>query len=402
MINITGKYNTAKIYTDNIEGTAIEQITTLCNQEFTEGSKIRIMPDVHAGKGCTIGFTMTITDKVCPNLVGVDIGCGMLTVKFNKDIDLQNLDDVIRNHVPFGREVHEGRKCRFELEQLKCFRNLRDSKRLERSIGSLGGGNHFIEIDVDKGGDKYLIIHSGSRNLGHQVATYYQNLAIELCSGKDKMYEEQEEIIGIYKAEGRRAEIQEEIKKLRQRYANMFPSLPEDLCYLTGKYKDDYLHDMKLCQEFATLNRGVMSDIICEWLDIEPEWRFETIHNYINFYDNILRKGAISARSDEMLLIPMNMRDGCILGKGKSNKEWNYSAPHGAGRLMSRNQAKEALKLDEFRNSMNGIFTTSVGEDTLDEAPMAYKSMDEIINNIGDSVEIIDVIKPIYNFKASI
>jgi RNA-splicing ligase RtcB len=402
MIEITGKYNTAKVYTDVIEETAIEQIKTLCDQEFTQDSVIRIMPDVHAGKGCTIGFTMTITDKVCPNLVGVDIGCGMLTVNIGKHfIVFQKLDDVIRDFIPFGRNVHEGRVARFDLTQLKCYRNLKDTKRLERSIGSLGGGNHFIEVDVDDNGDYYLVIHSGSRNLGHQVATYYQNLAVELCSGRDKMYAEQEDIIRTYKEQGRRSEIQNEIKKLMRRYTNLFPSLPEDLCYLTGKYKDDYLCDMELCQRFAIDNRRMMANIIIKKMGFEEEDGFETIHNYISFDDNILRKGAISARGGESVLIPINMRDGCIIGVGKGNVDWNYSAPHGAGRLMSRNKAKEVLKLNEFQDSMNGIFTTSVGQDTLDEAPMAYKSIDDIINNIGDTVIVQQIIKPVYNFKAS-
>jgi RNA-splicing ligase RtcB len=399
---ITGKYNTAKVFTDIIEETAIEQIKTLCDQKFVEGSQIRIMPDCHAGKGCVIGFTMQIKDKVVPSLVGVDIGCGMRTINLgNIEIDYQKLDNIIRKHIPFGMNVHEGRKQRFDLTELRCYRNLKDIKRLERSIGTLGGGNHFIEVDIDGVGNKYLVIHSGSRNLGHQVATYYQKLAVELCSGKDEMYEEQEQIILEYKAQGRREEIQDKVKEIRARYENLFPSLPEDLCYLTGRYKEDYLHDMKICQEFAVLNRKTMAEIIAEKMEFTILDEFETIHNYINFNDNILRKGAISAREGEKLLIPINMRDGCIVGIGKGNPDWNYSAPHGAGRLMSRNQARESLNLWEFIETMGNIYTTSVSMETLDEAPMAYKSINDIIDNIGDTVEIIDIIKPTYNFKAS-
>lgn len=403
MKNIQGRFNTAKVFTDVVEDSALEQIQLLCDQEFVKDSTIRIMPDCHAGAGCVIGFTMYIQDKVCPNLVGVDIGCGMLTVNLgNIDVDFKNLDDIIRKYIPFGRNTHEGRVCKFDLLQdLKCFRELKDTTRLIRSIGTLGGGNHFIEVDIDKDNNKYLIIHTGSRNLGHQVATYYQKLAIDLCSGKEKLFEEQENLIKEYKKQGKRNLIQEELKKLKQKYANMFPSLPENLCYLSGKYKDDYLNDMKICQEFSILNRKYIAKIILEKLGIEKVNEFETIHNYINFEDNILRKGAISAKENEMLLIPINMRDGCILGKGVGNKDWNYSAPHGAGRLMSRSKARENLNLDDYKNSMNGIFTTSVSEETLDEAPFAYKNISDIIDNIGDTVEIIDILKPIYNFKAS-
>jgi tRNA-splicing ligase RtcB len=405
VIELSGKYNTAKVFTDVLEETAVGQIILLCNQEFVSGSNIRIMPDVHAGAGCTIGFTMNITDKVCPNLVGVDIGCGMLTVNLGKEeIDFQKLDDIIRKYIPFGTNVHECRILRFDLTQLKCHGNLKDTKRLERSIGTLGGGNHFIEVDVDSKGNKYLIIHSGSRNLGHQVATYYQKLAIELCSGKDKMFEEQDVMIKEYKEQGRKNEIQNKLKEIRSKYNNLFPSLPEALCYLNDKYKDDYLYDMNVCQEFAEVNRLQIADIIINHMykqSILEYSYFQTIHNYIDFKNNILRKGAISANRDETLLIPINMRDGCILGKGKGNEEWNWSAPHGAGRLMSRGKAKEALSLDDFKESMNGIFTTSVSQSTLDEAPMAYKSIDSIINNIDDTVDIIDIIKPVYNFKAS-
>lgn len=392
-----------KIFTKNIEKEALGQIYTLVKQPAFSDCKIRIMPDVHAGKGCVIGFTANLGEKVIPNIVGVDIGCGMLTVDLGHiEIDFDKLDKAIRKVVPSGRNVHDGRKVKFDkLSELYCFRNLRDSKRLERSIGTLGGGNHFIEIDTDDTGNKYLIIHSGSRNLGKQVADYYQNLAIELMQGKDELYKMQNELIAEYKANGRRKELQQALKELHSKFNPNPLNIPKELCYLTGEYRERYLHDMKICQEFAVLNRQVMADaIICE-MGFNEVSRFETIHNYIEHDTNIIRKGAISAKAGEKLLIPINMRDGCILGVGKGNEDWNCSAPHGAGRIMSRSKAKENVSLEEYEKSMNGIFTTSVNYSTIDESPMAYKPIDEIVENIKDTVEIIKIIKTIYNFKAS-
>jgi len=405
VIELQGKYNTAKVFTDNVEQTAISQIIELCNQPFVEGGKIRIMPDTHAGTGCVIGFTANLGDKVIPNLVGVDIGCGMLTVELGKmDIDLQKLDEIIRKYVPSGVNTHEGRVARFDkLQELHCYRSLKDTKRIERSIGTLGGGNHFIEINKDKDDNLYLVIHSGSRNLGKQVAEYYQNIAIDLCSGKGDYFEQKEKLIKEYKEQGKRKEIQKALKELEKKYKNLHPSYPRDLCFLSGEWRDKYLHDMNICQEYANLNRETMVRLITGSLFDKPFsefMHFQTIHNYINFKDNIIRKGAISAYEGEKVLIPVNMRDGSIIGIGKGNPDWNYSAPHGAGRLMSRSKAKEVVNLEEFQESMKDIFTTSVGMSTLDEAPMVYKSIEEIINNIGDTVEIIDIIKPIYNFKA--
>lgn len=392
-----------KIFTENIEPEALEQIYTLIKQPAFKDCKVRIMPDVHAGAGCVIGFTADLGDKVIPNIVGVDIGCGMLTVGLgNIDIDFDKLDKAIRKVVPSGRNVHEGRNVRFDkLSELYCFRDLRDSKRLERSIGTLGGGNHFIEVDTDDIGDKYLIIHSGSRNLGKQVADYYQNLAIELMQGKDKLYEMQNKLIAEYKAKGKRKEIEKAIKELHRKFNPNPLGIPKELCYLTGEYREKYLHDMKICQEFAVLNRKVMADAIIREMGFDEVSRFETIHNYIEHNTNMVRKGAISAKDGEMLLIPINMRDGCIIGVGKGNEDWNMSAPHGAGRIMSRSKAKECVSLDDFENSMKGIYTTSVNQSTIDEAPMVYKSIDEIVENIKDTVDIIKIIKPIYNFKAS-
>lgn len=399
MLEIKGKVNTAICYASVIEEEAIEQIRRMCDYEFTAGSRIRIMPDVHAGKGCTIGTTMTITDKAVPNIVGVDIGCGMYTVDLGKiDIDYKKLDEAA-HFIPSGMNVWEGRQEHFDLEQLRCYRDLNDTKRLERSLGTLGGGNHFIEIDESADGEKYLVIHSGSRNLGKQVAELYQKLAVELSKGKEEYFKKRDEIIRALKEQGRKKEIQEALKQIKwERKESM---IPEDLCFLYGSYLEDYLHDVEVCQRFARRNREKMAEILLERADIAAGEAFHTIHNYIDTEEMILRKGAIAAHAGEKVLIPINMRDGSVLAVGKGNAEWNYSAPHGAGRIMSRKAAKDRLSLEEYRETMKGIYTTSVNEATLDEAPMAYKSLDDIIDVIRDSVDIIDVMKPVYNFKAS-
>lgn len=396
-----------KIFTKNVEQEAVDQIELLLAQDAFKDCKVRIMPDVHAGKGCVIGFTADLGEKVIPNIVGVDIGCGMLCVSLGQtDIDFEKLDNVIRSYVPSGRDVHEGRIIRFEeLQELKCYRELRDTKRLERSIGTLGGGNHFIEVDVAEDGYKYLVIHTGSRNLGKQVADYYQNLAFELMSGKDKLYEEQDRLIKEYKSAGRKSEIQSAIAELHRNFKAVNPNIPKNLCYLEGKYREDYLHDMRICQKFAYINRVMIAQIICNhmgWgVDADMPDYFECIHNYIDHDSNIVRKGAISAKYGEKVLIPINMRDGCIIGTGKGNEDWNCSAPHGAGRVMSRTKAKELVSLEEFEKSMDGIYTTSVNQSTIDESPMAYKTLDEIVENIKDTVDVLAIIKPVYNFKAS-
>ena len=399
MLEIKGKVNTAICYASVIEEEAIEQIRRMCDYEFTAGSRIRIMPDVHAGKGCTIGTTMTITDKAVPNIVGVDIGCGMYTVKLGKtDIDFAKFDEAA-HFIPSGMNVWEGRQEHFDLEQLRCYRDLNDTKRLERSLGTLGGGNHFIEIDESADGEKYLVIHSGSRNLGKQVAELYQKLAVELSKGKEEYFKKRDEIIRALKEQGKRKEIQAALKQIKwERKESM---IPEDLCFLYGPYLEDYLHDVEVCQRFARRNREKMAEILLERTGIAAGEAFHTIHNYIDTEEMILRKGAIAAHAGEKVLIPINMRDGSVLAVGKGNAEWNYSAPHGAGRIMSRKAAKDKLSLEEYRETMKGIYTTSVNEATLDEAPMAYKSLDDIIDVIRDSVDIIDVMKPVYNFKAS-
>ena len=401
MIEIIGEFNTAKCFTGQLEDVAREQIKKVCDTEAFASSKIRIMPDVHAGKGCTIGTTMTVTDKIVPSMVGVDIGCGMYTVYLgNIDIDFEKVDEAA-HCIPCGREVWDGRYERFDLTELRCYRNLKHAPRLERSLGTLGGGNHFIEIDVDENGGKYLVIHSGSRNLGTQVAEYYQQIAVDLNAGKEDYYERRDEIIRTYKEQGRRAEIQAALKALEREYKSKQASLPEALCYLYGSFMEDYLHDVDICQKFAERNRARMAEIIlerCGWTAIET---FQTIHNYIDVNEMILRKGAVSAKAGERLLIPINMRDGSLICIGKGNEDWNCSAPHGAGRLMSRTAAFERLTMVEYEREMAGIYTTCVVPATLDESPMAYKSMNEIVENIEPTAEIICRIRPIYNFKAA-
>ena len=400
-MEIKGKVNTAICYARVIEDEAIEQIRRMCDYPMTEGAKIRIMPDVHAGKGCTIGTTMTITDKAVPNVVGVDIGCGMYTVNLGKtNLDFEKVDEAA-HFIPSGTKVWEGRQERFDLTGLRCYRELKDTKRLERSLGTLGGGNHFIEIDEAKDQTKYLVIHSGSRNLGKQVAELYQELAIKLNRGYESYFEKRDEIIRTYKEQGRRSEIQEALKQLHQEFREKELSMPEDLCYLYGKYLEDYLHDVEICQAFARRSRERMAEIILERTGMTGSDAFHTVHNYIDTDEMILRKGAIAAHQGEKVLIPINMRDGSVLAIGKGNPEWNYSAPHGAGRLMSRKKAKESLSMDEYKETMKGIYTTSISEDTLDEAPMAYKSLEDIMDVIRESVDVIDVMKPVYNFKAS-
>ncbi|MCK9217509.1 MAG: RtcB family protein [Firmicutes bacterium] len=368
MIRIEGKYNYAIVYTDNVEETAVRQIETLCNQEFVKDSIIRIMPDVHAGAGCTIGTTMTIEDKVVPNLVGVDIGCGIEVVRLEeRKINLEKLDDLIYERIPSGFNIRDTEHIfneKIDLNQLKCKEKINPG-RARRSIGTLGGGNHFIEINKDSNDNLYLVVHSGSRHLGHQAASFYQREA--------------------YKA----------LKKEKKAH------MPRDLAYVEGELFNDYIHDMKIIQRYADLNRKAMIEEIIAGMKLRPLSQFTTIHNYIDTGNMILRKGAVSAKKGEILLIPINMRDGSLICAGKGNPKWNFSAPHGAGRIMSRRQAKATLTMDKFKKTMEGIYTTSVSRDTLDECALAYKPIKEIIRNIGDAVDIIDTISPIYNFKAA-
>ncbi|MBQ4564681.1 MAG: RtcB family protein [Lachnospiraceae bacterium] len=401
MLEIKGKINTALCYAKVVEDEAIEQIRRMCDYDFTAGSRIRIMPDVHAGKGCTIGTTMTVVDKAVPNIVGVDIGCGMYTVNLGKEeIDFAKLDEAA-HYVPSGMNVWEGRQERFDLTGLTCYRSLRDTKRLERSLGTLGGGNHFIEVDRAADGTNYLVIHTGSRNLGKQVAEIHQQIAIELNQGKEEYFAKRDALIAEYKAAGRRKEIQEALKVLLGEWKGQALSMPEDLCFLYGDYLKNYLADVVICQEFARRNREKIAEVLMERAGLSGTDGFHTVHNYIDTDEMILRKGAIAAHKGEKVLIPINMRDGSVLAVGRGNPDWNFSAPHGAGRLMSRRAAKANLDIEEYRKAMEGIYTTSVNETTLDEAPMAYKALEDIIDVIRDSVDIIDILKPVYNFKAA-
>jgi RNA-splicing ligase RtcB len=404
MIKVRGKYNTAKVFVDGMDDETHGQIIELLNQKFVADSQVRIMPDTHAGKGCVIGFTQTIQDKVVPNLVGVDIGCGMHVSNLGKvDIDFSALDKFIKNKVPHGSGIHKESQVNFKdkLNELICLREISKRARdFNLGIGSLGGGNHFIEANVDKYGDVYLVIHSGSRNLGAQVCQHYQKLAVQYHNGiNDVYYDEQSKLIATYKKDGRKKEIQNALSELKKKFS-VQSDIPDALCYLEGKLLNDYLHDLKIAQEYAVLNREVMSKNILNALGIGYNSQFHTIHNYIDLDKMILRKGAVSALDNELMIIPLNMRDGSILAYGKGNPDWNFSAPHGAGRLYSRTRAKELFKLDDFEESMTGIYTTSVRESTLDESPFAYKSMESIIDNVGESVEIVDIMRPLYNFKA--
>lgn len=392
MIEIKGKYNTAKVFTDNIEEKAAGQILELCSQEFVKDSEIRIMPDTHAGAGCTIGTTMTIKDKIVPNLVGVDIGCGMfVSMLKNSKIDFNKLDSTIRSYVPSGFNVRERPheyKDYIDLNDLKCKEHV-DLKRASLSIGTLGGGNHFIEMNEDEDENIYLVVHSGSRHLGKQIAEYYQDRATKEIVNKSN-----DSIIAELKSKGRAKEIQGEIEKEKAKINGA-------LSYVEGQTFEDYIHDMRIAQKFAEYNRKAIAEVIIREMNFNVVDSFTTIHNYIDLDEMILRKGAISARKGVIVIIPINMRDGSIIATGKGNADWNQSAPHGAGRLMSRRKAKLSLSLEEFQKSMDGIFTTSLSMSTLDEAPLAYKPIEEIISNVKDTVEINKIIKPIYNFKAS-
>ncbi len=396
MIELHGKYAQAKVFTDVVDEASISQVINLLNQPYVEGSRIRMMPDIHAGAGCTIGTTMTIGDKVCPNLVGVDIGCGMETVRIReKHIEMQKLDKLIRQEIPSGFGIRSA-PHRFiqevDLSELYCAKHVQIGK-AELSIGTLGGGNHFIEADKDEDGNIYIVIHSGSRHLGLEIANYYQEAGYKALTTYSKA--ETQEIIERLKAEGREKEISSQLKKLKKEC-----KVPKPLAYVEGELLEHYLHDMAIAQEFARLNRKAMMDVIMKGMKFHAEETFTTIHNYIDVGNRILRKGAVSAQEGEKLLVPINMRDGSLICIGKGNEDWNYSAPHGAGRLMSRSEAKERFTVSEFRHEMEGIYSTSVSRSTLDESPMAYKGMHDIVDNIGPTAEIMSIIKPIYNFKA--
>ena len=406
MLELNGKYAAAKVFTDDVEEQSVSQIVNLLNQPFAQDSNPRFMPDVHAGKGCTIGTTMKINDCTCPNLVGVDIGCGMLVVELEERIDdFRRLDDIIHEHVPAGMNIHAHAKADFPINTLHCYAKLKNSEYLIRSIGSLGGGNHFIEIDRSSYGRDLLIIHTGSRNLGKQVCEIYMDIAAEnLEYGQKALNKARNDLIEKLKAEHKEKEISEALKNLKNEFRKKYSAISKDLATITGNDLEDYLHDMKICQDFAKLNRETIADIILTEYSGKNLKQFSfwhCIHNYIDTENRILRKGAISARKDEPVIIPLNMRDGCIIGKGKGNPDWNDSGPHGAGRKMSRSAARQNLSMDSFEQSMEGIYSSTVNASTLDEAPAAYKNADEIIENVSESIEIIEIIKPVYNFKAS-
>ena len=398
MLEIKGTYNTARVFTDTLEEAAAAQIRLLCEQEFVRDSKIRVMPDVHAGVGCTIGTTMSVTNKIVPNLVGVDIGCGMETVRIRqKRLELQKLDKLIYAKIPSGRNIREDRhrlSHGIDLSQLKCA-GAANIERAVRSIGTLGGGNHFIEVDKDDEGVLYVVIHSGSRHLGLEVAQFYQDAGYKRLNKNDQ--DSVNALIAEYKTQGREKEIQKALKALN---IQVITKVPFALSYVEGELFEDYIHDMRLVQQFAVLNRRAMMEEVIDGMKLDAEEQFTTIHNYIDTDAMILRKGAVSAKAGEKLLIPINMRDGSLICIGKGNEDWNCSAPHGAGRLMSRTTAKQSFTVSEFKKQMEGIYTTSVGKETLDECPMAYKDMNDIINSIEPTAQIIKIIKPIYNFKA--
>ena len=405
MQTVTGKFNTAKVFTDLVDAASLQQIKTLCDQEFTSGSKIRLMPDVHAGAGCTIGTTMTIKDKIVPNLVGVDIGCGMETLCIKADseasekFDGARLDKIIRKNIPSGfkiRKFPHDYAGQVEWDKIK---GRYDKNRARLSLGTLGGGNHFIEADRDEEGNLYIVVHSGSRHAGLEIAEYYQEMAWRQLNGN--LASDKERLIGRLKEEGWKQEIQTRLEELDARISTV---VPKDLAYVSGELFDDYINDMRIMQHFAMLNRKAMINTISIGLRLKPEdivEQFTTIHNYIDTENMILRKGAVSAMNGEKLLIPINMRDGSLICVGKGNDDWNCSAPHGAGRVMSRMKARKELSMEEFKAEMSGIYSTTVSKDTLDEAPMAYKTMDDIVSNIAPTADIIKVIKPIYNFKAA-
>jgi tRNA-splicing ligase RtcB len=398
MLEVKGKYNSAKIFTDVVDEASVAQVIQLCNQSFTDGSRIRMMPDIHAGAGCTVGTTMTITDKVVPNLVGVDIGCGMETVHLREQhLELQKLDKLIRAKIPSGFSIREKAHRYFneiDLTELYCYRQI-NPLRAEKSLGTLGGGNHFIEVDRDDEGGLYLVIHSGSRHLGLEVAACYQNEAYQRLNKSSKS--DEAALIAQLKTEGREKEIQKAIKKLKNTKQT---SIPKPLAYAEGELFEQYIHDMRIIQRFAMLNRRAIADDILKGMGLHAQDSFTTIHNYIDTDAMVLRKGAVSAKDGERLLIPINMRDGSLICIGRGNEDWNCSAPHGAGRLMSRSQAKQSFTVSEFKHQMDGIYTTSVGKATLDECPMAYKRMEDIVSNISETVHIERIIRPVYNFKA--
>lgn len=397
MLELRGKYAEAKVFTDVVDQDSISQVICLLNQPYMAGSRVRMMPDIHAGLGCTIGTTITVGDQICPNLVGVDIGCGMETIRVKeKHIELQQLDKLIRREIPSGFAIRN-KAHRYndyvDLDALHCSKYVKlDYAR--NSLGTLGGGNHFIEADKNDEGNIYIVIHSGSRHLGVEICKYYQNAGYKTMATVSA--EAIEQLRESLRKAGRLQDMDEELKRLKENRIYV----PKTLAFVEGELMEQYLHDMKIAQEFAAYSRKAMVDVIVKGMGLHIVDQFTTIHNYIDLEHRILRKGAVSAQKGEKLLIPINMRDGSLICIGKGNEEWNFSAPHGAGRLMSRSDAKNSFTVSEYKKQMEGIYTTSVSRGTLDECPMAYKNMEDIVDNIGPTADIVDIIKPIYNFKA--
>lgn len=396
MIKVQGKYTEAKVFTEIPQDAALEQIKEMCSQPHMEGLKVRIMPDYHAGKGCVIGTTIAIKDKVVPNFVGVDLGCGLITTKLNLgEVDFEKLDGVVREYMPSGSEIHEDdRECPEEFKRGNFRAKVLSNDRTAKSLGSLGGGNHFLELSICEEGSYYLTVHTGSRYVGARIAKYYQDEGYKAIK-KDGL----NKLINELKAQGRYKEIAGRITEHKKEN----PPVKKDMAYVEGQLFEDYLHDVELSQRYAKRNREEIVKIVIEnmgWNGLVVE-QFDTVHNYIDTGNKILRKGAVSAQAGERLIIPINMRDGSILAVGKGNAEWNYSAPHGAGRVLSRTKAREQLEVSDFEEEMSGVWSTSVGESTIDEAPDAYKTMGEIMGQIGDTVEVLKIIKPVYNFKAT-
>ena len=401
---VSGKYNTAKVFTDTLEPSCEEQIRGLLDLPAFSDARVRIMPDCHAGASCVIGFTADLGDKVIPNIVGVDIGCGMLTVELGPiDIDLARFDAVVRERIPHGRDIHDGRKVRYDAaKELTCYRELKSAKYVERALGTLGGGNHFIEIDEDDDGNKYLVIHTGSRRLGKEVCQAHQDVAWHLAIGMEELWDARQKLIYDYKATGRRAELKDAVAELHRQFKTKTAEVPKDLAYLHGKYTDNYIHDMQICQDYANENRRLIADLLCDGYGLVPIGSFTTVHNYIDHDTNMIRKGAVSAKNGERILIPINMRDGSLICVGKGNDDWNQSAPHGAGRRYSRTEAAQTFTLEEYQATMDeaGVYSTCINWKTIDESPMAYKDASEIVDNIEDTATVVKTIQPIYNFKS--
>jgi RNA-splicing ligase RtcB len=397
MLTLNSKYDDVVIYAETIEQEAISQITQMANSPIGENAHIRIMPDAHAGAGCVIGTTMQFNGKVCPNIVGVDIGCGVIAYHLTcTEVDLEKLDKVCREVIVSGQAARQRAvSLQYQasiLSDLYCWGYLRKKDYLYKSLGTLGGGNHFIELNQAKDGTYWLLIHSGSRNLGKQVAEYYQKLAQQVIV--DEHLALRADLIETLKRHGRQEEIETELAKIPRRPVT-------GLEYLRGGNVKDYLHDMAICQEWAEVNRDTIAKDIINAMNWDYTRVIQSVHNYIDIDAAIIRKGAIAARKDELCLIPLNMRDGTLICRGKGNPEWNYSAPHGAGRLMSRSKAKELISLEDFQESMKDVYSSTVCKETIDESPFAYKDMEEIINAIEPTVEIIERIIPVYNFKAT-